>query len=389
MRDQEPSGASRWADTVIIGGGVIGLAIARSLARRGIGRVCLIERARLGAEASQAAAGMLAAQSEANRADAFLELACASRDLYPSLASALLEETGISIELERTGTLYLAFTEEDEAEIEERYGWQKRAGLNVEHLTVAEARRLEPAISERARRALRFPLDAQVDNRRLVAALSVAVERLGVRLMTGTNVLALRTERGRVTGVETSRGPVQSPVVVLAGGAWSSFVEQGGGNGPPVRVEPVRGQMLCFEANPRPLAHVVYSPRGYLVPRLDGRLLAGSTTEHAGFDKSVTGGGIHTITNHAIEIAPLVRDLPLMDAWAGLRPRSLPDELPLLGGCADVGGLYYATGHYRNGILLAPITGELIADEIATGMRAPLLEAFSPDRFQHCNVALS
>ena len=384
MRDQESSGARQWADAVIVGGGVIGLSIARALARRGMERVILIERGRLGAEASHAAAGMLAAQAEANSDDAFLSLACASRDLYPSFAAALLEETGLNIELERTGTLYLAFTEEDEAEIEHRYEWQKRAGLHVEALTIDEARRLEPCVSPHVRRALRFPLDVQVENRRLIAALAVAVERAGGRLMTGTNVESLIVERERVTGVETSQGRIAAPGVVLASGAWTSFIRQPETSAvAPVRIEPVRGQMLCFEANPRPLAHVIYSPRGYLVPRLDGRLLAGSTTERAGFDPSVTGGGIHTITSHAIEIAPIVSRLPLMDAWAGLRPLATGDELPVLGGSADVCGLYYATGHYRNGILLAPITGELIAEEITSGVRPPLLEAFTPDRFGH------
>jgi glycine oxidase len=384
MREQESSEAVEWADAVIVGGGVIGLAIARALAHRGFGRICLIERARLGAEASRAAAGMLAPQVEANCADAFLSLACASRELYPAFADALLEEAGVYIELERTGTLYLAFTEEDEAEIENRYEWQKRAGLHVETLTVDEARRLEPCISPGARRALRFPMDVQVENRRLIAALAVAVERAGVRLMTGTNVWSLMIERERVMGVETSRGSVAAPVVVLASGAWTSFIRQPGtSDASSVRIEPVRGQMLCFEANPRPFAHVVYSPRGYIVPRLDGRLLAGSTTEHAGFDCRVTGGGVHSITSHAIEIAPMVGSLPLMDAWAGLRPRATGDELPVLGGSSDVRGLYYATGHYRNGILLAPITGELIADEITSGARPSLLEAFTPDRFGH------
>jgi glycine oxidase len=191
-------------------------------------------------------------------------------------------------------------------------------------------------------------------------------------------------ERERVVGVETSRGKIASEVVVLAGGAWTSFIrQQGTSDRATVRIEPVRGQMLCFEANPRALSHVVYSPRGYLVPRLDGRLLAGSTTEQAGFDRSVTGGGIHMITKNAIEIAPIVGRLPLTDAWAGLRPRATGDELPILGGSSDVRGLYYATGHYRNGILLAPITGELIADEIMSGNRAPLVEAFTPDHFGH------
>ncbi len=389
MRDQESSGTRGWADAVVVGGGVIGLSIARALHVRGIEHVTLIERARLGSEASSAAAGMLAAQVEANSADPFFELASASRDLYPEFAADLLEETGINIELERTGTLYLAFTEEDEAEIESRYRWQKRAGLVVEQLSVDEARRLEPCVSPYARCALRFPLDVQVENRRLVAALSAVVERRGVRLMTGTNVERVVTERGRITGVETSRGPISAPVVVVAAGAWVSFIQRvgtGGGDIAPIRIEPVRGQMLCFEANPRALNHVICSPRGYLVPRLDGRLLAGSTTEYAGFDKRVTGGGIHKITKHAIEIAPLVEGLPLMDAWAGLRPRAALDEWPVLGRSAETAGLYYATAHYRNGILLAPITGEILADEITGGVRSSLLEAFAPERF-HASVA--
>jgi glycine oxidase len=381
MRDQESLEAGGWADAVIVGGGVIGLSIARALALRGMGRVCLIERGRLGAGASHAAAGMLAAQAEANAADAFLRLACASRDLYPQFADALLEESGVSVELERTGTLYLAFTEEDEAEIERRYEWQKRAGLNVEPLSVDEVRRMEPNVAPEVRAALRFPQDIQVENRRLIAALAVATERAGVRLITGTSVLSLAVERQRVSGVETSRGKLSAPVVVLASGAWTSFIGHGDAGAAPFSIEPVRGQMLCFESNPRPFRHVIYSPRGYVVPRLDGRLLAGSTTEHAGFDASVTGGGIHTISKHALEIAPIVSRLPLQDAWAGLRPRAVGDELPVLGGSSETGGLYYAAGHYRNGILLAPLTGELIADEITGGTRPPLLEAFTPDRF--------
>lgn len=395
MRDQESTDERTAADAVVVGGGVIGLCVARSLVRRGVRRVILIERERPGAEASWAAAGMLAAQVEADRADAFLELALASRALYTAFAADLLEETGIDIELERTGTLYVGFTEEDEREIEARYRWQREAGLSVEALSVEEARRLEPGLSPHARRALRFPLDAQVENRLLVSALTRSVERRGVRLMTGTNVESLVTSAGRITGVNTQRGTISAPLVVLAAGAWVSLIQTAGGNGGnadlprPLRVEPVRGQMLCFEAEARPFAHVIYSPRGYLVPRMDGRILAGSTTELAGFEKCVTGGGIHIITRHALEIAPLVEGLKLLDAWAGLRPRTVgADEWPLIGGCAEIAGLYYATGHYRNGILLAPITGELLAEEITTGARPRLLEAFTPERFQQ-GVAVS
>lgn len=386
MRNQEPSGQGKTADAIIVGGGVIGLAIARSLALRGVRHVTLIERESLGAEASSAAGGMLAPQSEADRADEFFELACASRDLYPAFADALREETGTDIELERTGTLYLGFTETDEREIEHRYLWQTRAGLMVERLTADEARELEPSVSPHVRCALRFPQDVQVENRRLIAALATAIERGGVNLLAETNARSLIIERGRIVGVETSGGRISAPVVIIACGAWTSFLTSPNNDVQPVRIEPVRGQMLCFETHPRLARHVIYSPRGYLVPRLDGRLLAGSTTEHAGFEKRVTAGGMQAITSHALEIAPALYGLPLIDSWAGLRPRA-GDDWPVLGECADARGLFYATGHYRNGILLAPITGELIAEQIMTNITPPQLQAFSPDRFRPVSVS--
>ncbi len=381
MRDQGALEGVATADVVVVGGGVIGLAVARALAVRGVERITLVERARLGAEASHAAGGMLAPQAEADTADAFFELACAARDLYPSFAQALREETGTDIELERTGTLYVAFTERDEEEIEHRYSWQRRAGMLVERLGADEARRLEPCISPTVRGALRFPADVQVENRRLVAALSNSVERRGVRVLTETEVHSLVEERGRVRGVETSRGRLSAGTVVLAAGAWTSFLAPADKGAPQVSIEPVRGQMLCFEANPRLARHVIYSPRGYLVPRLDGRLLAGSTTERAGFSKRVTARGLHEMAAHAMEIAPGLADLPLVDAWAGLRPRAA-DDWPILGASNEVSGLFYATAHYRNGILLAPLTGELLADEITGGVAPPLLRDFGPGRFR-------
>jgi glycine oxidase len=240
-------------------------------------------------------------------------------------------------------------------------------------------------VSKKVRAALRFPLDVQVENRRLVAALSTAVEKLGARLLTQTRVKSLIIEGGRIRGVETSRGKVDAPVVVIAMGAWTSFLALPDKASPTLGIEPVRGQMLCFETNPRLAQHVIYSPRGYIVPRLDGRLLAGTTTEHAGFEKRVTGAGLHAITAHALEIAPAVGNLPLVDSWAGLRPRA-EDDWPVMGACAEIGGLFYATGHYRNGILLAPLTAELVAEQIMTGVASPLLDAFSPDRFRLVGV---
>jgi len=383
----------RSAGVVIVGGGVIGLAVARALVLRGLSDVLLIERSSLGAESSSAAAGMLAPQAEANLADDFFHLACQSRDMYPAFAAALLEETGIDIELDSTGTLYLAFTGDDARELEKRYEWQSQAGLGLEILSGEEARRLEPAISENVCAALKFPLDGQVENRRLISALAASTEKLGVRLATGTTVTSLKTGPGGVVGIETSRGLVSTDTVVIASGAWTSLLGLTDTSGktssdktlPNLCIEPVRGQMLCFEANPQIARHVVYTPRGYIVPRRDGRLLAGSTTEHAGFDKRVTAEGVSSILSAALEIAPRIGALHLAASWAGLRPRAA-DGLPVLGPYAEIDGLFYATGHYRNGILLAPITGELIAGAIVDKVASTSPGSFSPDRFELVSV---
>lgn len=386
MNHQPTFRAGENADVVIVGGGVIGLTIARALALRGI-EVMLLERARPGAEASHAAGGILGPQAEADCADDFFALACKSRDMYPEFATTLLEESGINTELNTTGTLYLGFTENDQEQMERRYEWQKRAGLAVEKLSPTEARRLEPAIAETVCCALRFPLDIQVENRRLLTALVAANERLGVRLITGVNVESLRLEHNRVAGVETSAGFVSSRKVIVAGGAWSSLISASGLSSkrlPRVGIEPVRGQMICFQANCHLARHVLYSPRGYIVPRNDGRVLAGSSSERAGFAKDVTAAGLHLILSNALEISPGVASLPLVDTWAGLRPRAA-DDLPVIGPC-EIEGLYYATGHYRNGILLAPITGELIAEAIVGNVVSDLCCPFVPDRFDLVSV---
>ncbi|MEO7971891.1 MAG: glycine oxidase ThiO [bacterium] len=372
------------AEVAIIGGGVIGLGIARALAQRGVREVLIVERSNLGAEASSAAAGMLAPQAEADSDDDFFRLCCQSRDLYPAFAHSLQNETGIDIELETSGTLYLAFTEEDERELDARYEWQTRAGLAVEKLSGDLAKLLEPSISTGVRAALRFPLDTQVENRRLIGALATANEALGVNVLTGVSVDSLNIKRKRVTGIETSRGFISCEKVVIAGGAWTNQVINEVLPNP--RIEPVRGQMVSFQATPQIARQVIYSPRGYLVPRRDGRLLAGSTTEHAGFDKRVTAAGVQSIVASALEITPAIADLPLTSTWAGLRPRAA-DGLPVLGPCAEIAGVFYATGHYRNGILLTPVTAELLARAIVDEDVSPPLQIFSPDRFQLAAVS--
>jgi glycine oxidase len=287
--------------------------------------------------------------------------------LYPGFAAALREETGIDVELDTTGTLYLALAEHDQEEIQKRYEWQTRAGLAVELLSAAEARELEPCISELTRAALRFPKDIQVENRRLLSALANSVKKLGVDIATQTSVDAVVLENNRVRCVQTSRGEISTRTVVIAAGTWSSFIKTSPPSPIPA-IEPVRGQMVCLEAKPQLTRHVIYSPRGYIVPRQDGRLLAGSTSEHAGFAKCVTAGGISTILRNALEISPAISDLRMVDTWAGLRPRAA-DGLPVLGPCDEINGLFYATGHYRNGILLAPLTGELISKAIVSSQR--------------------
>jgi len=372
-------GPNERADVVIIGGGVIGLTIARALSQRGIRQVMLIERGRPGSEASWAAGGILAPQVEVDHQDEFFRLACASRDLYPEFAESLKEETGVDVELDTVGTLCLGFTRQDEEELRRRHQWQTGAGLQVEWLTGDDARRLEPCVAANARCALRFPRDIQVENRRLVDALVRSNEELGVQLVINTAVTALRIKDKRVCGVETSNGFVAAPIVVVAAGAWSSLIDSP--SLPPIQVEPVRGQMLCFAADPHIARHVIYSPRGYLVPRRDGRVLAGSTAERVGFDKRVTDDGVSAIRSMALEISAAIAGLPIIDSWAGFRPRA-PDDLPVLGPWAEIGGLLYATGHYRNGILLAPITGLVIADAIVDGAFPANLNAFSPNRFR-------
>src|SRR5689334_7580496 len=193
----------RSADVVVIGGGVIGLTVARALAQRGMRDVCLIERAALGTEASFAAGGILAPQAEADGRDEFFELACKSRDLYAEFAAGLFQETGIDVELDSTGTLYVALSEGDVIEIEKRFDWQSRAGLAVEKLTAREARELEPCIAETLRGALLFPRDVQVENRRLLNALVNSVNKLGVTIVTETSIESLALERREIKGVQT------------------------------------------------------------------------------------------------------------------------------------------------------------------------------------------
>ncbi|HYP50502.1 MAG TPA: glycine oxidase ThiO [Pyrinomonadaceae bacterium] len=380
---EQPKQNRETFDAIVIGGGVIGLSIARELKKRGVGRVLILEKnAHCGAEASNAAAGMLAPQAEADSADDFFNLCRQSRDLYPNFAAELFEESGIDVRLDQTGTLYLAFDEKDLEEIEKRFVWQRAADLPVEKISRKAVLELEPNVSEKVLGALRFPLDWQVENRDLIRALVESVQKQYVLLRCSTKVEKILFENGKAVGVVTDKGEIRAQNVIVAAGAWTcAFSEMPFDLPLESLIKPVRGQMLSFAYQEKPLRHVVYSARGYIVPRSDNRVLIGATVEDVGFDKSVTGGGLLSLLRTAAEISPKLCDSTVSEIWAGLRPASR-DDLPIIGEFPENSNLYFATGHYRNGILLAPLTARLIADKIVEGKNSPFLQIFNLSRFQ-------
>ncbi|WP_420126682.1 glycine oxidase ThiO [Longimicrobium sp.] len=370
-------GAGRTADVAIVGGGVIGCAVARRAARDGLS-VVVLERGTPGMEASWAAAGMLSPLAEADGPGAFLDLLMAARRMYPAYAAALREETGVDVAYSDAGTLYAALRAEDEEELEARWRWQSAAGLPLERLTATEAREAEPALSPAVRAALRFPGDHPVDTRALGAALWSAAARAGAEFRLGAHAVRLLRDGDRATGVECAGGErIEAGAVVLAGGAWAGRME---GLPRPVPVEPVHGQLLALEAVPPLFRHVVDTPRCYLVPRAAGRLIVGATVERTGDRKAVTPWGLRRLIDGAVEAAPALEHAPLAEAWSGLRPGT-PDGVPILGADPDVPNLVYATGHFRNGILLAPLTGERIGALLARGEWCPDVAPFGIARF--------
>jgi glycine oxidase len=363
------------SDVIVIGGGIVGLSAARALAAAGA-RVVVVERGTVGGEASGAAAGMVAPQAEAAFGSPLLPLALAARDRHLVLAAELEAETGIAVDLSPRGMLEVALTAEDEERLAERFRWQRAAGLPVETLGAADLREAEPNLSAAVRGALFLPGDRRVDNVRLTRALAASATARGARLLCGRPVQSLCVEGGRVTGVEAGGERLRGDCVVNAAGAWAGTLE---GDPAPPPVVPVRGHLVAFDLVPAMLRHVVASPRGYLVPHALGRTLAGSTTEHAGFDKSVTARALHAVLAIALELVPALADAPVADAWAGLRPGT-PDGLPVIGPGA-LPGLVHAGGLFRNGILLGPLVGEIAAD-LALGVAARFaIGAFAPARF--------
>jgi glycine oxidase len=366
---------SRRPDVVVVGAGAIGAACAYELAVAGA-RVTVIERAEPAAEASGASAGMLSAFTR-ERAGPAGELHRASRDRYEPLARALLDESGIDIHHERGGHLELCMGEEDVRRARKLAADQARDPERIEFLTAEEVRELEPGVTPEARGGLFLPRNEWVNSGNLVAALVRAATIRGVRFLLGQPVEALLRAGGRVTGVRARGiGTVDAGAVVLAAGAWASQIE---GVPPELRLRPVKGQMLALGNDPPLISRAVVRDEIYLVPRSTGECLVGATVEDGVADRTVTPSALHWLITEALTTVPAFGRAPFLRAWAGLRPAS-SDGVPVVGPWPNLPGLLVATGHFRSGILLTPVTAQIVRDWILTG-RCPLpAERFLPDR---------
>ncbi|MFD5722988.1 glycine oxidase ThiO [Streptomyces sp. NPDC127036] len=375
---------ARSSDVLVIGGGIIGLVTAWRAAQRGF-TTALVDP-EPGGGAAQVAAGMLAAVTELHYGEeTLLGLNLASARRYPDFAAELTEATGQDLGYRRCGTLAVALDADDRAHLRELHALQSRSGLDSEWLTGRECRRLEPMLAPGVRGGLRVDGDHQIDPRRLAAALVTACERAGVSIHR-TWAERLTVVRDRAAGVVTSDGAERGAgQVVLAGGSLSGQLAGVPDDVlPPVR--PVKGQVLRLTVPQRyapflnrTVRAVVRGGHLYLVPRENGELVVGATSEELGWDTTVTAGGVYELLRDAHELVPGITELPLTETRAGLRPGS-PDNAPLLGPTA-LDGLLLATGHFRNGVLLTPVTGDAMAHVLTTGELPDEARPFSPRRF--------
>jgi glycine oxidase len=359
---------------IVAGAGIVGLSAACELARKGA-RCLLFDRGQAGRGASFAAGGILSPQVETPPDSPLLPLTLKGRDRHISLAEELLRLTGVAVEHHRYGVISLAFDEEEEAKLKALTQAQKDRGLRAEMVSREGLSRLEPAASPHARCAALFPDDHRVDNRRLLEGLKALALARGVEIREYTALRGMETRDGRVVAVRTDAGRIETSVLVNALGAWAPQLD---GDPAPVPVRPVKGHMMSLADGPA-MRHVVYGRHGYIVPRVDGRLIVGSTHEEAGFDTRVTAEGIAHLIGFATTIAPATKKATIAETWTGLRPAT-PDGLPVIGRGA-VAGLVVAGGLFRNGILLGPLVGEIAAALALGETPAHDLTPFDPGRF--------
>lgn len=364
----------------IIGAGVCGLGIGWRLAQAGC-RVDIYDKGEVGRGASHAAAGMLAAGVETEPGElALLALNRRSQQAWPAFAHDLEAAAGTDIGYRDDGTLVIALTRDDERQLRFIHDYHVKAGIDVMLLRGGEAREREPYLNPRIPAAVWSPNDHQVDNRALTAALAKAARKAGAQLHERAGVKAIRIDGNKAVGVVCDGQTIQADRIILAAGAWSRIIDGLAPDAqPPVR--PIKGQMLALQMDPEAalLRHVLWAPGIYLVPRDDGRLLIGATVEEKGFDETITAGGQYALLDAAWRAVPGIEELPIIETWVGFRPGSR-DDAPILGP-GPVENLVYATGHHRNGILLAPLTADLISQYVLNGTLDPDLDSFLLSRF--------
>jgi glycine oxidase len=364
-------------DVAVIGGGVIGCSIAYHAARRGA-RVTLFEAEGIGTGASGAAAGMLAAQSEADDSGPFLDLLLTGRKLHGPLSGELLEETGLDVGYVGAGALHVAFDESSEEELTTKHSWQREQDLPAEWLDAMEARELEPALSQRILAGLYLPEDGQLNPPLLVRALAQAARSRGARIEEASPVTGFLTKADTVTGIRTSRETLHAGTVVLANGAYSPALARELGVDLPIH--PVKGDILAVQTDPTPIKANLWGAGCYLVPKKDGRVVIGATEEPGVYDRRPTLGGVASLSGAAVMAIPELAHAPFAEAWGGLRPTTA-DGRPIIGPLEGWDGLLIATGHYRNGVLLAHVTGEAVA-ALALGEEPPVdVSPYAPGRF--------
>ena len=345
---------------LIVGGGVVGLTTARRLCMEGF-EVTVLERGRTGREASWAAGGILAPMYPWQFPDAVTELYKQAAAQYPHLANVLAEESGVDPEWVQSGMLIFD-TEERRQALE----WSKRHHISMDVVSGDDAVLAEPGIAKNNEEALWFPDMAQIRPPRMMKALRKSIVARGGTIQDKVAVTAVNVIDDRVMGVETSEGPIFADLVVIAGGAWSGELFESVGL--KTEIEPVRGQMILYRAQPGSLSRMVQFERRYLIPRRDGRILVGSTVEYVGFKKETTRDAVESLQKAAVRMMPSLEKCKIEKRWAGLRPGK-KDGVPIIGAHPSIEGLYINTGHFRNGIVLSPASADLLTDLIKS---APL-----------------
>lgn len=365
------------SDVIVVGGGLMGCSVAYRLAKDGA-RVLVLERSVPGAEASSAAAGILGPTVESYDDALALQIGRQSRELHAEWADELDELFGIDVGFRRSGVIKIAFDEHELDELDRQAQSLRAQGIRCERWSPESLVDEEPAANPEAAGALSIAEDAQVEPKKLLSAVALGAQHAGATFRTGSTVRAIETEDGRVRAVRLGDESLQTERVVVAAGSWTTLIP-----GLPFDAEtiyPVRGQMIATYTRPPIFRRVVFGAGGYVVTRPDGRVLCGSTMERVGFERGITLGGMADVVDKATRIAPTLRTAPLESHWSSFRPGT-PDGLPLVGE-TGIEGLFLASGHHRNGILLAPFTAELIAQAMSGQTASKQAQALSPKRFE-------